>query len=64
MDDYERFAVDVWPAVRQTGAWRGVQLRRRLASQWQRGAKLLARPAIVVDLADRIRWRRWRWSGE
>jgi GT2 family glycosyltransferase len=64
VDDYERFAVDVWPAVRRTGAWRGVQLRRRLASQWQRGPKLLARPAIIVDLADRIRWRLWRLNGE
>jgi GT2 family glycosyltransferase len=64
VDDYERFAVDVWPAVRRTGAWRGVQLRRRLASQWRRGLELLTRPAIVVELAARIRWRRWRWNGE
>jgi GT2 family glycosyltransferase len=64
MDEYERFGLETWPAVGRSGAWRAMQRRRFLASRWPRGPELLARPAIVVDLADRVRWRRWRWNGE
>lgn len=63
VDDYLAFAVEVDPAVVRTARWRAAQ-RRRSHGTSTGGRAAAARARLVGrDLADRVRWRRWRRSG-
>jgi Glycosyl transferase family 2 len=61
--EYLAFADRVWPDIRGDRAWRAVQRRAVLdPERIARGPGWKGRRA-VEDLENRVRWRRWRWTG-
>jgi glycosyltransferase involved in cell wall biosynthesis len=64
IDEYIAFANETFPAAHQLRSWGALQRRRWLTEQWSQDTWPLAwlsRPRD--DLFDRVRWRKWRWSG-
>lgn len=58
-EEYEGFAVEAWPEIRRTRAWRAYQLRARgLAPQW-----LKAGSEQAHRVQHHLRWRLWRRYG-
>jgi Glycosyl transferase family 2 len=63
IDDYVAFAEVVWPQVRTLRLWRATQ-RLVTTGGGGRDPGLAGRGRrATADLAGRVRWRRWRWSG-
>lgn len=63
IEGYLAFALEVDPAVARTARWRTAE-RRRAHGPRGGGRAVAARARLVRrDLADRVRWRRWRRSG-
>jgi hypothetical protein len=56
-------AEELWPEASSLREWRALERRRRARSTSLH--KMLANPVRrrVNDLAARLRWRRWRWTG-
>jgi glycosyltransferase involved in cell wall biosynthesis len=64
VDEYMELALEVHPDATRLRQWRALERRRWFAGHRSGRAQLLAPPAVALDVADRVRWRRWRWSGE
>jgi Glycosyl transferase family 2 len=62
VDGYVTFATGVYPEATSLAAWRTLERRRRQGLDSSRGG-LAAGRRLANDLGDRLRWRRWRWSG-
>jgi hypothetical protein len=63
VDDYAALALDVYPTTPNLRQWRALQRRRAHVREQAvpvRGAQV---HRAWRDLADRVTWRRWRWSG-
>ncbi|HEY5154995.1 MAG TPA: hypothetical protein VIJ47_09700, partial [Acidimicrobiales bacterium] len=56
------FAAEIYPEAPSLPGWRALDRRRRRGDDGF-GRGLAAGRRLVDDLADRLRWRRWRWSG-
>jgi Glycosyl transferase family 2 len=63
VDEYLDFARRVWPEVRQLRGWRAAQRRAGSAGDRRRAHPARGGRRLATDLGDRLRWRRWRWSG-
>jgi glycosyltransferase involved in cell wall biosynthesis len=64
VEEYVAFALETYPDAKRLSQWGALRRREWFAAHQARLAQLLAPPAFALDVADRVRWRRWRWSGE
>jgi glycosyltransferase involved in cell wall biosynthesis len=63
IDDYLAFAARVHPESLHSRRWGAIERRRHHADRnaWDRVA--VSGRTVARDLNQRVRWRRWRWSG-
>lgn len=62
VDEYLAFAERVWPEARSLREWRRVQRRAAGGDGWLAPVVSPGRK-VTADVARKLRWRRWRWSG-
>jgi glycosyltransferase involved in cell wall biosynthesis len=60
---YLDFAVETWPEVTGSGAWRALRRRRRLGPRYARLFPPFVARAVLRRLADELGDRRWKRSG-
>ncbi len=63
VDDYIAFAERVWPPVRGSRSWRAVRRRGGERSERLQNDMAASGRRAVENITQRLRWRRWRWSG-
>ncbi len=63
VEQYLDFARSTWPGAPASSSWRAVEARRQRAGDPGRGRLLTPLARARWDVANHLRWRRWRWSG-
>ena len=63
VDGYVRFTVETFPQAATLPAWRSLQRRLRVGPELAHRRLRFRAREVVRDVEDRIRWRRWRYTG-
>jgi Glycosyl transferase family 2 len=63
IDAFLALALDVYPGARKLSAWRSLERRGSLGPKRAQTAGTIPFRRLARDIEDRLRWRRWRWSG-
>jgi hypothetical protein len=64
VDEYVDFAFEVFAGAGELRAFRALRRRRWAERRGGHLTPLLATPRPVLTVEDKLRWRRWRRSGE
>lgn len=63
VDDYVALALDLYPDAASLPQWRSLQRRRRAGPERAPQIPAARLKRGLREVEDRLRWRRWRWSG-
>jgi glycosyltransferase involved in cell wall biosynthesis len=61
--EYVAIALDTFPDSWKLRQWRSAERRRRVGADRAARTRVAAIGRVRRDIEDRLRWRRWRWTG-
>jgi hypothetical protein len=63
VDEYVKLARELWPEASNLRQWHALERRRAARPTCIRKTLAVAAGRHTRDVEDRVRWRRWRWTG-